>query len=158
MWATFWAGDGTDAIWALAIAPDGNLMIGGTTTSKNLLPNLGGYQAKPASLFVAKLSADGKSILAGTYFGGDGADFLAALRLDRASNIYIAGNADSAVFPTTPGAYQTNRGTAPPPPGYAQCYAGPCTDQFVAKFDPSLTKLQFSTLFGTSISEGTDGG
>ena len=117
--------------------------------------HLGGYQSKAASLFVAKLSADGKSILAGTYFGGDGADFLAALRLDRAGNVYIAGNADSAVFPTTPGAYQTQRGTAAPPPRYAQYCDGPCTDQFVAKFDPSLTRLQFSTLFGTSISEGT---
>ncbi len=103
MWATFWAGDGIDSVWALTIAPDDNPLIAGSTTSKNLLPNLGGYQSKAASLFVAKLSADGKSILAGTYFGGNGADLITALRLDRAGNVYIAGNADSDGLPDDPG-------------------------------------------------------
>ena len=155
VWATFWAGDGADTIAALAIAPDGNVVIAGSTTSMNLLPKLGGYQANPASLFIARLSADGKSLLAGTYFGGNGKDTIAALRLDRASNVYVAGDADSAVFPTTPGAYQTKRGTAPPPPQFSQNCNFMCTDQFVAKFDSSLAKLTFSTLFGTLVREGT---
>ena len=144
VWMTYWGGDGRDSISALAIAPDGNIVIAGSTTSKNLLPNLNGYQTKPESLFIAKLSADGKSLLAGTYFGGSGTDTIAALRLDRAGNVYVAG-----------GAYQTKRGTAPPPPQYSLDCSSTCTDQFVAKFDLSLAKLQFSTLFGTVIREST---
>jgi uncharacterized protein (TIGR03437 family) len=155
VWATFWAGDGADSIAALAIAPDGSIVIAGSTTSKNLLPKLDGYQMNPASLFIAKLSADGKSVLAATYFGADGRDTIAALRLDRAGNIYVAGDADSAVFPTTPGAYQTKRGTAAPPPQYWANCDSMCTDQFVARFDPSLAKISFSTLFGTVIREST---
>ncbi len=155
VWATYFAGDGADAISALAIAPDGNLVIAGTTTSKNLLPNLGGYRTTPASLFIAKLSADGKALLAATYFGGDAADTVVALRLDRGGNVYVAGDAYSDPFPTSPGAYQRARGAGPPPPGFAPGFC-PCTDQFAAKFDPQLSRLLFSTLIGTSVLERTD--
>lgn len=107
----------------------------------------------PAGLFVVRLSADSSSLLAGTYFGGAGttyslggsqADSIAAMKLDSAGNIHIAGNANSIPFPTTPGAYQRDRSSVKRDP----CSEGP--DQFVAKFDPTLKSLIFSTLIGTA--------
>jgi uncharacterized protein (TIGR03437 family) len=154
-WATYWAGNGTDSISALAVAPDGNLLIAGSTTSTDLLPDIGGYQTKPASLFIAKLSANGESIMAATYFGGTGEDTIAALKVDSAGSVYVAGDVLSAVFPTTPGAYQRQRGTAPPPANYYQTCDFRCSDQFVAKFTSSLENLRFSTLFGSAAPERT---
>ena len=154
-WATYWAGNGTDSISALAIAPDGNLFIAGSTTSTDLLPDIGGYQTKPASLFIAKLNANGKSIMAATYFGSTGDDTIAALKVDSAGSVYVAGDALSAVFPTTPGAYQRQRGTAPPPANYYQTCTFRCSDQFVAKFTPALENMRFSTLFGSTAPERT---
>jgi uncharacterized protein (TIGR03437 family) len=153
-WATYFAGSGKESVSSLAILPDGNLVIGGSTTSTDLLPDTGGYQTKPASLFIAKISADGRSILAATYFGGASADRIATIKVNSDGSILLAGDALSDPFPTSAGAYQKQRGSAPPPPGYSSdCFAGPCSDQFLAKFGGNLKSLQFSTLFGSVIDE-----
>jgi len=157
VWATYLGGDGREWVTALAVAPDGNIVVAGSTTSKTLLPALGGYRTTPASIFIAKLSSDGRSLLAGTYFGGDGADKVVAMKLDASGVVYVAGEANSVAFPTTAGVYQRARSTGPPPPGFGsadECSDG-CSDQFLAKFDPSLKTLLFSTLIGTSARETT---
>jgi len=155
IWATYFGGDGADTLSTLAVAADGNIFVAGSTT-KAFLPALNGYRTTPGSLFLAKLSSDGKSLLAGTYFGGDAADAVVRLKFDGNGNVYIAGNANSVSFPTTPGAYQTARDTGPSPPGYGlgSVCAG-SSDQFLAKFDSSLKTLVFSTLIGTSVNETT---
>lgn len=154
-WATYFAGTGRDSISSLAILSDGNLVVGGSTSSKDLLPNAGGYQTTPSSLFIAKISADGRSILAGTYFGGVATDRIAAVKVNPDGTILVAGDAASDPFPTSAGAFQKQRGTQPPPPGYASDCLAPCTDQFVARFTGDLRSLRFSTLFGSAINERT---
>ena len=150
VWATYLAGDGSDSVSTLAIAADGGLYVAGSTTSTTLTgPN--GNPAGSLRMFVAKLSADGKSILAATYFGGSGSDTVTKVALDPAGNVYLAGTTSSSDFPTTPGAYQRTLGAAPS--------SGPCigpTDQFVAKFDPTLKTVLFSTLIGTPEVERTN--
>jgi len=138
LWATYFGGNGADSIGALALAPDGSVFIAGTTSSKDLFAGLTGYQSRPAAIFVARIAADGDSILAGTYFGSD--DQLGAMLLDAAGNVYISGDAYSNPFPTTPSAYRQT---------YSPSACGVSPDQFVAKLDPSLTTLMLSTLLGT---------
>lgn len=152
VWLTYFRGNGNDTISAIAVAPDGTLLVAGATTSTELFPDLHGYSTAPASLFLARLSANGDRLLHATHFGADGADSLSAVKIDAAGNVYIAGTANSARFPTTPGAYQQTRGSGPAPPGFYQCMQS-CPDLFVAKFDPTLSKLIFSTLVGTSVEE-----
>ena len=74
--------------------------------------------------------------------------------MDAAGNVYIAGDTLSGEFPTTPGVYQRTHGSRPAGPDFSQ-ETNPTPDQFVAKFDPSLSRLLFSTLAGTSVREMT---
>ena len=150
MWATYFGAAGYSTGTALAVGPNGNLYIARSSTQDPQLP-LRGYQSAAANMFVAELSADSGALLAGTYFGGLGSgtsqsDAIAALRLDSTGNVYLAGTARSANFPTTPGAYQRQ-----PVPGETSCggLTGPSSDGFVAKFDAGLGKLIVSTLVGS---------
>jgi hypothetical protein len=91
--------------------------------------------------FVMKLDPKGNIVFA-TYLGGNGADLATSVAVDPAGNIYVAGvtqvnysNPSIAPipFPTTAGAIYTQRSSAP-------------IDSFVAKLNPSGTKLIYSTL------------
>jgi uncharacterized protein (TIGR03437 family) len=66
-----------------------------------------------------------------------------AIALDTAGNIYIGGFTISANFPVTAGAFDTVFGGIDP-----QNYWFNMGDGFVAKFDPTLAKLLYSTYFG----------
>jgi hypothetical protein len=145
VWATYLGGEGADSVTNLAVDASGNILLAGSTTSKTLLRAGLGYQSTPADIFVAKLSPDGGAMLAGTYFGGASGDSVAALKLDSSGNVYLAGTAGSAAFPTTEGAFQ----------GQHLSEGSVCSgaDEFVAKFDPSLRKLLFSTLIGSTMQQ-----
>jgi len=154
VWATTFGSDGQDSIAKIALAADGSLILAGTTDSKAL--GLTGYQSTPGSMFVARLSADGRTILAGTYFGGapsgpsnSTSDTLTAMRLDSSGNVYIGGMAYSDPFPTTPGAFRRDH----IPPSTTDTICRGSADQFIAKFDASLSRLVFSTLAGTPGSD-----
>jgi uncharacterized protein (TIGR03437 family) len=139
LWATYLAGNGEDTISALAVDANGRVFAAGSTTSTALMfmsnpfapPP---YTAVPASLFLYALTSEG-SLLGGTFFGGAAQDSIVGLAPDAGGDVIIAGTANSDPFPTTPGAYQTTRDA-----GYS--------DQFVAEFNPSFTRLVFSTLIG----------
>jgi uncharacterized protein (TIGR03437 family) len=152
-WATYLTGAASDSVSTLAVAGDGNVYVAGTTTSTTLVPGPSGNPSGAPRIFVAKLSSDGKSLLAATYFGGSGTESIRKLVLDAAGNVYIAGTTASVDFPTTPGAYQRTLGASPPTePGF--CTGG--SDEFVAKFDPALKSVLFSTLIGSPAAERTD--
>lgn len=78
----------------------------------------------------------------GTFFGNKGPTYVHDLALDTENNVYLVGETSSSDFPTTEGALQTTL------PG------GPFTSSgFVAKMDPTATRLLWSTYLG-----GTEGG
>jgi uncharacterized protein (TIGR03437 family) len=67
---------------------------------------------------------------------------------DGTGNIYVGGRTTSATFPATGGAFQTNYH-----PGLCQRglgAGGPCYDVFVAKWDPTGTRLLWATYLGGS--------
>jgi len=55
---------------------------------------------------VAKLSADGSSLIWATYLVGNDVEYGTAIVLDAAGNALVAGDTGSVDFPTTPGAYE----------------------------------------------------
>ena len=73
-----------------------------------------------------------------TYIGGSGLDTPTAMTTDTAGNIYVVGSTTSADFPTTPRTFQ---------PIHAVGVPGN-QDAFVAKLDPTGTKLLWSTYLG----------
>ena len=60
--------------------------------------------------FVAKVNADGSSLIFATYLGGSGNDVGQGIAVDALGNVYVTGGTFSADFPTTPGALQATFG------------------------------------------------
>jgi uncharacterized protein (TIGR03437 family) len=89
----------------------------------------GAYQSTSGSGFVTKLDLLGSKLVFSTLIGGPGlSDTPSSIAVDSGGNAYIAGLANSGVYPTTPGAYQTKG-----------------SGLFVTKFNPTGTGLVYST-------------
>ncbi|HSO39320.1 MAG TPA: SBBP repeat-containing protein, partial [Labilithrix sp.] len=143
--ATYIGGSGADVtgIEGIALDATGNIYVSGTTTSPDLPitpgapdPGLAGTD----DVFVAKLSADFKTLLYGTYLGGSDTEVYGYIQrpiaVDPAGALYVSGETLSADFPTTVGAYaRASKG------GY---------DAFVTKLAPGGQSLVYSTYLGGS--------
>lgn len=97
---------------ALALDPFGNVFVAGATRSVSFPVTRGAVQPTnndPSTGvgYVAELSANGRSLLYGSYLGGIGGDSCRGLALDAAGNIIVVGRTSSPEFPVTPDAYQT---------------------------------------------------
>ena len=127
---------------AVAVDADGNAYVTGEASSTNFPVTPGAVQAASqnsgsgVNAFVTKLNATGTAVAASTYLGGGNGDTGAAIAVDAAGNIYVAGFTGSQNFPVTAGAFQT----ALPGPG----------DGFVTKLNSSATTLMYSTFLGGS--------
>lgn len=131
----------------IAIDPDGNLVIVGTTDSVDFpwTTALLSSAALPAG-FVVKLDSQLTKIVFSTLLGGSkSSNFLEtsanAVAVDSAGNIYVAGSTTASDFPTTPGAFQTAgpQSTAFGSPVYA----------FLTEISGDGTKIVYSTFFGS---------
>src|SRR5258708_2422899 len=71
-----------------------------------------------------------------------------AIARDSTGNIYVGGTTISTTFPATEGAFQTTFHSATCGRGLTP--GGPCFDVFIAKWDPSGTKLLWATYVGGS--------
>jgi uncharacterized protein (TIGR03437 family) len=94
--------------------------------------------------FVAKISADGSTLLYGTFLGGTSDDSASAIAVDSAGSTYIVGETTSADFKTTAGAFQ---------PGFSGTVTlGPFTwgDGFAARLDPTGHSLLYASYLGGS--------
>jgi gliding motility-associated-like protein len=89
------------------------------------------YQGGQADGFIAKLSADGTSLLHATYLGTVAYDQCFFIQLDDNENIYLFGQTEG-VIPPTPGTY-----------------SNPGSGQFVISLLPDLSAIRFSTAIGT---------
>jgi uncharacterized repeat protein (TIGR01451 family) len=76
-----------------------------------------------------------------TYLGGSNEDLATGIGVDKYTDIVIAGSTRSADFPLFTPLETYHGGT---------CAGLPCRDVFVSKFNPTGTKLQYSTYIGGS--------
>ena len=140
VYAGYVGGSGTDRARGIAVDSSGNAYIAGFTGSSEATfpvtvgPDLTFNVGNDA--FVAKVSADGLSLIYAGYVGGSGSDIAGGIAVDSSGNAYIAGGTDSSDFPVTVGPGLTSNGG---------------TDAFVAKvsaLDPvSIDFDFFSNLF-----------
>jgi hypothetical protein len=96
-------GSGDDAANAIAVDRYGSAWVAGATTSPDYPTTQGAVQPSPAGggdVFVTALGRTGSRIAFSTYLGGSAAETSLGLALDRATDAYVAGQTQSADFPT----------------------------------------------------------
>ncbi len=137
--ASYAGGSGGDVGNAIAVAPDGDVYVAGSTLSFNFPGTRGGAQPAASAnsdAFVARFSADLTVLRQATYLGGAGSDAAFALAIDATGAIVIAGSTNSTNFPGTAGGPQSAPGGG--------------GDAFVARLSADLTQLLRATYAGGS--------
>lgn len=173
IWSTFLGGDGDDLPHSLIVDPTGELVVLGTTGSPDFPTTPGAFDAsfgggtpfQPDGLgtaypngldmIVARLDANGATLLGSTYIGGsanDGINSAPGLKfnyadeirgevlLDPQGNILVASTTQSSDFPVTAGAYRTT-------------FSGGSHDAVLMKLDPLLSSVTWSTFFGGTAAD-----
>ena len=145
------SGNNGDSALAIAIDPTGDAYVTGYTFSDDFPISTGALQATckdcangtPVS-FITKLNPDGSSLIYSTYLGGSNlygeggnGDIANAIAIDTAGEAFVAGEADTADFPATQGAFQHTRGQAG-------------SSGFVARINSNATALVYATYLGGS--------
>lgn len=135
-WGSYAGGSGDDSGFSITENYDGSYYItGGTTSSDFNLTN--GYQTSfgggTSDAYIMRVSPDGSSITAGTFFGGSDYDQFYFVSRDSEGNICVFGQTES-----TENIWIQNAG-----------YSVASSGNGLVKFDPSLQTVIWSTLIGT---------
>lgn len=154
-YSTYLGGSGDDVGLDIAVDASGNIYVAGFTVSNDFPVSPSAFQRNyrhgvcgvepdtfaTADVFVAKLSADGSSLVYATYFGGTGNDIAQSLAVDASGNVIVSGITNSTDFPLANALRSTFGG------GSGECLSG---DAFVAKLNAGGTALIYSTYLGGS--------
>lgn len=129
-----------------------SLCPGITVTNTTCLDPIVTSVSLNSDVLVAKLSANGGSLIYATYLGGTGPEALNLTRItvDTSGQAFVAGATRSADFPITPGAFQTAFHPCPSP---NQPPNNCSNDAFVTKLDVSGSSLVYSTYLGGNSGE-----
>lgn len=139
-------GAGSDWPYGIILEPSGSVVIAGDTRSPDFPVTASAYDTTPdapvnmkGDVFVSRLSPDGSSLMQSTLLGGSLKEHVADLAVDSTGSLVLCGWTGSADFPVTPGAYNTT--------------FVPSFSEYVARFDPTLSRLEFSTFIPGSGSQ-----
>ena len=150
-YSTYLGGTGGDAAYGIRVDSSGSAYITGVTGSLDF-PTVSAEQRTyggSGDAFVVKLDSTGTGIIYSTYLGGSGPDVGNAIAIDSSGNVYVAGSTSSTAFPTV-NAFQSVYGG----PGSTQTGNVPQSNGFIAKLDPTGTKLLYSSYLGGSTVAG----
>lgn len=146
-YAGFLGGSEEDCSFRCAMALDslGAVYVTGLTDSPDFPTTPGAYDTSvpvQEDAFIAKISADGSTLVYATLLGGGDEDWGRAITVDGAGRAIVTGHTRSSDFPTTPGAYdRTHENTIYP------------DDGFVTILSADGSELFYSTYFGGSAEE-----
>ena len=120
------------------------IIVAGTTNSVDFPFTLDSYDNElngDADIFIAIFNEDLTNLISSTALGGSYRDEVRDMKIDKNGDIYVVGSTESADFPITMNAYDSeyDSGTEMP-------YGS--GDIFVAKFNNDLTTLISSTYLG----------
>jgi uncharacterized protein (TIGR03437 family) len=138
-YGSYIGGSDTDVGYGIGVDSAGNIYVGGETLSRDLplkTPYQDAYRGN-WDLFVTKIDPKG-TVVYTTYLGGGGTEWFGGFAVDPAGNVVLSGYTDSANFPTSDTAPQSNnRG------GFI--FGSDCV---LVKLDPTGSKLLFGTYLG----------
>jgi hypothetical protein len=145
---------------AITIDAAGDAYVTGGTYSNNFPTTPGvvqtacggcGYNTETilGASFVTELNPSGSGLIYSTYLGGYAATDYSiqngySIAIDLSGDAYVAGSTNSAIFPTTPGAFQTKCGS---------CNTPGNNNGFVTELNSTGTALIYSTYLGGSASD-----
>lgn len=167
VFSTFLGGDASETPHSLIVNDNNELFVMGATSSQNYPTTAGAFQTthqggtpivvdgisfvNGSDIIVTRFNAAGSALLGSTYYGGSGTDGMSTagadiafnygdqlrgeVMVDAASNVYISSTTQSSNI-------QINGGT--------QTALSGTQDAIVAKFNPNLTTLTWSTYLGGS--------
>jgi len=148
VFSTYLGGTSDESAQRVAVDSNGNVYVGGNTSSQNFptTPDrLQAYGGGIGDAWIAELGPGGNTLLYSTFIGGSGGDVTLGLAVDAQGNIYVGGYGDSTLFPTTAGVVQP-------------VFRGGGGDAFLVKFGPSAkTTLTLSIPGGGAITGSTLG-
>lgn len=134
IYSTYLGGNFDDACYSIDIKNDNSLYICGGTMSSNFPSIAGGlntvYQGGIFDGFLCHLNTTGTTLLSSTFLGTPQADQVYNVKLDELEDVYVVGLSE--------GSFLVSAGV----------YSNPNSGQFIAKLDPNLSSITFSTVFG----------
>jgi gliding motility-associated-like protein len=135
VWSSYVGGYEDAALYSIDLDKNKDIFISGGISSEGL-PNTMGtvnpiYKGGRSDGFIAKISADGSTLLKATYFGSDKYDQILSLELDNADRVYVIGQTEGVI------------------PIKGTVYNNASSGQFVSMLDHDLTSILLSTTFGT---------
>jgi len=98
LWFTYFGGKEDDLPNDMVLAQNGDIVIGGTTSSNADVASSGAYRTTydgPCEGFIARFNNLGQ-LLWSTYIGGDSFDYVYAVQMDKFDNIFFLGITASA--------------------------------------------------------------
>lgn len=144
MWASYYGGNGDDAIYAVNFDSQDNVFICGGTLSTTLATNANSYfqtnQGGATDGFIAKIASNGTNLIRNTYFGTPFYDQVYFIDNDLDDNIFVYGQtADTGSLLI-----------------YNTLFNVPGGGQFLTKFDNNLQNIIWSTNWGNASNSGPD--
>ena len=102
--STYLGSNGWDFIITMTTDSAGNVYVAGYTNSSDFPVTSSSFDPTYNGIydgFISKLSSNLSSLLASTYIGGSGEDYIYTMAIDSAGNVYVAGHTASSNFPVT---------------------------------------------------------
>ncbi len=141
VYATFLGGLGSESVGGIALAPDGSVVVAGSTGRSGFPVTPGAYDTvqefSASEIFVTKLSPSGAALVYSTYLGGAFTEEAGGVALGPDGSAYVTGKTQSHDYPLTPGAFDTT-----PDPSFRAAV--------VTRLAANGGSLVYSTLLGGS--------
>jgi hypothetical protein len=137
VYSTFLGGASVDEPSGIAVDPQGQAYVVGSTQSGDFPTTAGAFDTTldgPEDAFVTKLSRDGSTLVYSAFLGGSSDDFGSGISVDPSGLADVTGRTESGDFPTTAGAFDTT--------------FGGLDDAFVTKLSRDGSALVYSTFLG----------
>ena len=147
LFSTYLGGGGQDGGEGIAIGPSNTAYVTGETSSTNFPVTTGAFQRTfgggGSDAFVARLAANGRSVMYATYLGEreeeNAGDLLGRIAVDTEGSAYVTGTTRSSLFPVTNKAFQRQRRGD--------------QDVFLTKLEADGKSVEYSTFLGGNTLE-----
>ena len=138
VFATYIGGSTGDRGYGIALDKEGDSYVTGQSSSSDFPITAGSAEGERGSAFVSELNSSGSTLVYSTHLGGSVFDQGQSIALDQDGNAYVTGFTESADFPVTVGAEQTQYGGGD----------GTGGDAFVTEINAAGSELLYSTYLG----------